>query len=126
MLFSVEYRLFYRAFNKARFFLFVRLVLKWLVCTCLPCGVEKMAAATSTSSRASLEQSMSASMSSCGVSSIGNLLTFYILTSWFCATSVCGGDLLFLGFEEELLAMANSLLRGPKALWHVFCHRKIY
>jgi len=32
-----------------------RFVLKWLVCTSLPCGVEKVAASTNTSSRASVE-----------------------------------------------------------------------
>jgi len=53
-----------------------KFVLKWLVCTALPCGVEIVAASTNTSSGASVEQSMSASMLRWGVNLMCELTYF--------------------------------------------------
>jgi len=96
-----------------------RLVSKWLVCTYLPCGVEIVAASTSTSSRASVGQSMSASMLNWGV----NLMCEFTCLLYFNQLVLLDVSLwewsVVFSFEEELLALANGVARGPKALWRL-------
>jgi len=101
-----------------------RFVLKWLVCTSLPCGVEIMAASTNTFSRASVEQSMSASMLKWGLNLMCELTYFlYFNQLVLCDVSPRGWSVVFVIWrrvfstgewsdDKSESALALIILRG--------------